>query len=482
MKKRILQIASFLVFIITFSNIFAQDWVFEKTIKFPDADSNSVNPYLITLDQNNRLYIISSKVTSATAHNSIFYLNYGDSVIHKFIDYDLNGDSDTLLGHVGALRGISTLGNDIYVMFTQPYPKFKPSTVSGLYIYKNADTLNREAFRAFSEFGGGTGGYGSFNHGFVITEDSIGFTGISYGTTFRLYNYGYDTNITTVRGTYIPPYPGANWDVNNIVEPGGPEVGGVGLIRDVALVPGVDYSDSTQSVFYTTRNSNVGVSNGGVARWTGGNYIRPINYTPVRILQDDYFLDFDSSIPFGIFVDSYYEYLWVAGTDSTRKWVKAFEFDGIYADEVWELPSQFSGDNPDPSGAPLGMPTDVVVTSNGRYAYVSDAGSKKIYLFRNTTVGINEEINIPTSYLLEQNYPNPFNPSTKISFSLPEASEVKLVISNILGQEVATLFTGSMNAGRHTIKFDASNLSSGIYIYTLVTPVGSLSNKMILMK
>ncbi|MBN2570570.1 MAG: T9SS type A sorting domain-containing protein [Ignavibacteriales bacterium] len=482
MKKRILLMASLLISFFSFSNIFSQDWVLEKTIKFSGADSNSTNPYLITLDQNNRLYVISSTVTSATAHNAIFYLNYGDSVMQKLIDFTLNGDCDTMSGNIGALRGIATLGPDVYVMFTQPYPKYAPNTVSGLYLYHNADTNNLEHFVAMVDFGGGTGGYGSYNHGFAITEDSIGFTGISFGTTFRLYNYSSDTTITSVRGTYIPPYPGAPWDVNNEVEPGGPEVGGIGLVRDIALVPGTNYNDSLQSIFYTSRNSNEGVTNGGIARWTGGYYIRPLSYTPVRILQDDYFLDFTSSIPYGIFVDETYEYLWVAGTDTNRRWVKAFEFDGIYADEIWELPSQLSADNPDPTGAPLGMPTDVAVTSNGRFAYVSDAGSRAIYQFRNTTVGIDGEEILPTSYSLEQNYPNPFNPSTKISFSLPEASEVKLVISNILGQEVATLVNDSMNAGKHTVKFDASNLSSGIYIYTLITPGGNLSNKMILMK
>ena len=71
-------------------------------------------------------------------------------------------------------------------------------------------------------------------------------------------------------------------------------------------------------------------------------------------------------------------------------------------------------------------------------------------------------------FALEQNYPNPFNPTTNISFSLADASPVKLTIYNLLGQEVARLISGKvMNAGTHTVAFNASSLSSGVYLYRL---------------
>ncbi len=74
-------------------------------------------------------------------------------------------------------------------------------------------------------------------------------------------------------------------------------------------------------------------------------------------------------------------------------------------------------------------------------------------------------------FALYQNYPNPFNPSTKISFTLPEESNVKLVIYNLLGEEVATLINREMNAGFHSVNFDASSvnrqLSSCLYFYRI---------------
>ncbi|HCD52338.1 MAG TPA: hypothetical protein DEQ34_07820, partial [Balneolaceae bacterium] len=64
--------------------------------------------------------------------------------------------------------------------------------------------------------------------------------------------------------------------------------------------------------------------------------------------------------------------------------------------------------------------------------------------------------------------PNPFNPTTNISFTLPDAAPVKLTVYNVLGQQVSTLISNkTMTAGTHTVAFDASALSSGIYIYRL---------------
>jgi hypothetical protein len=75
------------------------------------------------------------------------------------------------------------------------------------------------------------------------------------------------------------------------------------------------------------------------------------------------------------------------------------------------------------------------------------------------------ELNIPESFSIDQNYPNPFNPTTTIRFGLPSASDVVVKVFNTLGQEVANLFEGRLNAGVHELQFDAANLSSGFYFY-----------------
>ena len=101
----------------------------------------------------------------------------------------------------------------------------------------------------------------------------------------------------------------------------------------------------------------------------------------------------------------------------------------------------------------------------------------------NQIVSVESDVNnIPNDFILEQNYPNPFNPSTKISFGLPLRSNVVLKVFNTLGEEVAELVNEALEAGTHSFNFDASKLTSGIYIYSLKTDAGVISKKMTLIK
>jgi len=86
------------------------------------------------------------------------------------------------------------------------------------------------------------------------------------------------------------------------------------------------------------------------------------------------------------------------------------------------------------------------------------------------------------TYGLSQNYPNPFNPSTAINYSIAEAGMVTLKIYNVLGQEILTLVNANQNAGQYQVKFDASQLSTGLYIYRIQSGNFVDSKKMMLLK
>jgi hypothetical protein len=98
------------------------------------------------------------------------------------------------------------------------------------------------------------------------------------------------------------------------------------------------------------------------------------------------------------------------------------------------------------------------------------------------TGGNNNNNNIPKNYTLKQNYPNPFNPVTKIEYSLPQNSYITLKVYNILGKEVATLADKYERAGNHVVTYDAANLASGIYFYTLKSGDFTQTKKMTLIK
>ena len=89
---------------------------------------------------------------------------------------------------------------------------------------------------------------------------------------------------------------------------------------------------------------------------------------------------------------------------------------------------------------------------------------------------------VPSDFSLSQNFPNPFNPQTKIQFSLAKASNVSLIVYNVVGEEVAQLVNEFKNVGNFEYTFDSAGLSSGVYFYTLKTADFVSTKKMILMK
>jgi hypothetical protein len=89
---------------------------------------------------------------------------------------------------------------------------------------------------------------------------------------------------------------------------------------------------------------------------------------------------------------------------------------------------------------------------------------------------------LPESFVLQRNYPNPFNPSTRISFALPKSGYATLRVFDLLGREVANLFDRMAEPGWYDVNFNASNLSSGIYLYRLESAGSVISKKMVLLK
>lgn len=117
------------------------------------------------------------------------------------------------------------------------------------------------------------------------------------------------------------------------------------------------------------------------------------------------------------------------------------------------------------------------------YGIESSAPQVQALRWFGVTTGVKDEVvSTPNKYNLAQNYPNPFNPSTLISYSLAERSNVSIKIFDMLGREVASLVNEVKNAGNHEVSFNASNLSSGMYVYTITAGNFTTSKKMMLLK
>ncbi len=116
-----------------------------------------------------------------------------------------------------------------------------------------------------------------------------------------------------------------------------------------------------------------------------------------------------------------------------------------------------------------------VTTEEGQIRVVQDNSTGTDYsdvsgnFIISTTTGIQNEKNQPDNFKLNAAYPNPFNSSTVISFQLQRSTKVKVEIFNIVGQKIETLLNRELQAGTHQIKWDAANLPSGLYFYTVTT-------------
>ena len=123
--------------------------------------------------------------------------------------------------------------------------------------------------------------------------------------------------------------------------------------------------------------------------------------------------------------------------------------------------------------AVVGAPISDVVRSGAGAAWVFDVAA----------VGVGtEEGDLPGTFSLSQNYPNPFNPSTTISFTLAEPSTARLTVTDMTGRVVRSQDLGMRSAGAHEVRFQATDLPSGVYLYSLRAEGASETRRMVLLR
>jgi flagellar hook assembly protein FlgD len=108
-------------------------------------------------------------------------------------------------------------------------------------------------------------------------------------------------------------------------------------------------------------------------------------------------------------------------------------------------------------------------------------------VIRTLVTGLEGHTALPTTFAISQNYPNPFNPTTSIKYQLPQTSDVRLLIYNVLGQKVRTLVNNQIEAGYHSVIWDGRNdegnaVASGVYIYRFEAGKFTRTMKLMLLK
>jgi hypothetical protein len=139
---------------------------------------------------------------------------------------------------------------------------------------------------------------------------------------------------------------------------------------------------------------------------------------------------------------------------------------------VYALTPDLSHRIPVMTGDDISDPTGIAFSTDSEYynAYVIDFATHRLMKWTQPNTSVDEEnVNLPSEFVLHQNYPNPFNPLTTIRYELPKASHVTLVVYNILGQKVRTLVNHTEMAGKKTVRWDGTNdygvqVATGIYI------------------
>lgn len=266
----------------------------------------------------------------------------------------------------------------------------------------------------------------------------------------------------------------------------------LGAVDAILAGAGVNVGDTVRVYHRANATDGIAVTEGMSATvWlvrgvvntppTSAEITVPANATEITIQGD----------PSAPFVPRWSESTDADGDNVTYTWQLSTTFDfqessilvevANLATEQIDLDVQTVADVLDAAGAEVGVPvtlyhraqaTDGKATTNGI--------AKSVILVRGTLTNIGEEL--PVEFGLDQNYPNPFNPVTTISYQVAESRMVSVNIYDMLGRKVATLVNEVQPAGSYNISFDAARLSTGIYIYRMVSGDFVQTRKMTLMK
>ncbi len=460
--------------------------VFEITPLYPEDIYITATPPIISNIKRDKVQVntnqsvtVSANIVDLDGTVKSASLNYKIGTANRvFVAMTKSGTDTTLYtGMIPAVTTDSTMVNFyISAKDNDGLTGYSPSdTTSSNYFYQVLDETLKIRDVQFSPYGGGYSGYNGYyvTLSGTVTADSSDIPGFGSSTPLRVYMQDGSGPWTGIMiGT-----KGANGtQVLNLKRGDNVTLNGV-IIENYSVTS----IDSLTSIVVNSNNNtlpnSVTVATGDIDKKSTGTVAAEqwesvlIDYQNVTVTDDN--ADGDS----GPVSNNYGEIFLSDGSGDTRVELQ----DGNHHYEnLWDAALANDPNNIQVNlGATFTELRGILYYSFGNYKLAP----RKDDDFVGFVTDVKKDNGVkPITYNLSQNYPNPFNPSTIINFSIPKESIVTLKIYNILGQEVKTLVNDSKAPGSYSVSFNASSLSSGIYLYTLRAGNFFQVKKMLLLK
>ena len=298
-----------------------------------------------------------------------------------------------------------------------------------------------------------------------------------HGSVAVIANHNGD-DFTTTESDYRNDYYGINGFPTSVFGGTHRKVGGAGCDSDWSGL-----YNSYESLYNTVLGENTGLEIVNLSYVENGATITATTRT--RYLTSSYNTAYRM---FFVLIESHIAYSWQNCMDSLQHVMRK-----MYPDSLGQI--FYDGSTAPTAGMEVEhqvdftIPSGVVQDNCHLIAFVQEPTTKEI--FTAAIVPLDGSVSAlpgdhtagtPTQFELLQNFPNPFNPVTTIRFNVPKKSEVTLTVYDAAGKKVRTLVNRFLNAGQHAVRFDGSDLASGVYFYRLSANNFSQTNKMLLIK
>ncbi|QQS35299.1 MAG: T9SS type A sorting domain-containing protein [Ignavibacteriales bacterium] len=447
------------------------------------VDSGAVLNMGTSVIQGTGVFTVSDYGTINTALDSGFVqnlLNTGTTTLSQLGNYGYNGTTTQLAGALlpASINGL-LVNNAAGVTMTGNMTVNGFVNVNGGDLLLAGNTLTLGSNAVLTENAGST--VSGVTGKITITRDLNAPTGVNVGGLGAMLTTASNLGTTTVERTHAAASGNGN----------------TGILRVFSIAPANNTGLNATLRFYYDESELNGLSeptlvlfkspSGVINTWNGvgGTVNTANNYVELSGLNDFSFWTLGSTnTPLPVELISF------TASSNEKAVLLNWQTASEQNNKGWNVERKYSGSEWTNIGFVSGNGT---TTETKSYSFTDDRSKDGLVSYRLKQIDFNGDYSyssiievdvkiVPVEFALHQNFPNPFNPSTTINFEVPKSSLVNISVYNTIGEKVSTIVNETLEAGRHSRVFDASELSTGIYFYRLTSDNIVFTKKMLLVK